>query len=257
MPCTVAYAFGGGCGVFSISTATSRVHARRERATAAGIAGAASMLAILYWDPGATGGTNLGGNGTWDATSAVWYDPSAGADVAWTNGDTAAFKGQPGTVSIAAQISAGSIVFNTATGGMGYILSGESLSLSAGASTIEVDSDPAAITSIIAGAGGLTKTGAGMLVLGGREQLCRRHRHRGRHPAGGQFHGPGRSGRQPHGQRRATGPQRLQPQLRPASPSPSMPARPRSTPTATASPSPATSAPARAAANSQRLAPAR
>ncbi len=126
-----------------------------------------SMLAILYWDPGATGGTNLGGNGTWDATSAVWYDPSAGADVAWTNGDTAAFEGQPGTVSIAAQISAGSIVFNTATGGMGYILSGESLSLSAGASTIEVDSDPAAITSIIAGAGGLTKTGAGMLVLGG------------------------------------------------------------------------------------------
>ncbi len=63
-----------------------------------------NLLAVLLWDAARSGGTSLGGSGTWDATSAVWYDQTAAADVAWTNGDTAVFEGQPGTVAISGQI---------------------------------------------------------------------------------------------------------------------------------------------------------
>jgi autotransporter-associated beta strand protein len=125
------------------------------------------LLTALLWDPAQSGGASLGGSGTWDGTSAAWYDQSAGADVAWGSGDTAVFEGQPGAVAISGQINAASIVFNTTTGGAGYSLSGDSLTLPSAGTTIEVDNDPATISSIIAGAGGLTTTGTGTLIISG------------------------------------------------------------------------------------------
>lgn len=54
--------------------------------------------ATLYWDPDGNAANNnietgdgLGGSGTWNGTSACWYNPSTGTDVVWNNnnGDTA------------------------------------------------------------------------------------------------------------------------------------------------------------------------
>src|SRR5271170_7797673 len=72
--------------------------------------------AQLYWDPGATTGTALGGTGNWDQVSAFWYNGSAG--IAWTNsnGDDAIFSGTAGTVTLTENISAGNLFFTNATG---------------------------------------------------------------------------------------------------------------------------------------------
>src|SRR6516164_4676634 len=61
----------------------------------------------LYWDANATAtnnnqnGTDLGGDGTWDGTTANWWDGSSTtADTTWQNGATAIFAGTPGTVDL-------------------------------------------------------------------------------------------------------------------------------------------------------------
>ena len=102
-----------------------------------------------------------------DAASAVWYDQSAGVDVAWTNGDTAVFEGQPGQVSVSAQsgpVAVGGIAVNVD----GYSLSCDSLSLSSATTTIDVASGATATISVaLVGDGGLAKTDAGTLILSG------------------------------------------------------------------------------------------
>src|SRR5438445_11524116 len=83
----------------------------------------------LYWDPGHTNGTHLGGSGSWDISSPQWWNGSA--DVAWKNSDnsTAVFAGNFGTVSENYNIlQAGALQFDTS----GYTLSFAALTLTSG-----------------------------------------------------------------------------------------------------------------------------
>lgn len=124
--------------------------------------------ATFYWDSDAdaTGnlvdGTNLGGTGTWDLSTANWWD-TAGM-VVWpdTTADTAIFSGTAGIVTLGVPLNVGTLQFDSD----GYQITGGTLTLG-GAATINVTSgNHAGVLSDIAGSSGLVKTGAGTLNLG-------------------------------------------------------------------------------------------
>lgn len=124
--------------------------------------------ATFYWDSDAdaTGnlvdGTNLGGTGTWDLSTANWWD-TAGM-VVWpdTTADTAIFSGTAGIVTLGMPLNVGTLQFDSD----GYQITGGTLTLG-GAATINVTSGiHAGVLSDIAGSSGLVKTGAGTLNLG-------------------------------------------------------------------------------------------
>ncbi len=123
------------------------------------------LLSItLQWDPTHSGGTNLGGSGTWNTTSAQWFDGTQ--DVAWQPGSDAVFQGAAGTVSISGAVNANSLHFPATA----YTIQGGPLSLASGNTSIDVSSGGSAtINSILSGSGGLTKTGDGVLTLGGTD----------------------------------------------------------------------------------------
>jgi fibronectin-binding autotransporter adhesin len=122
--------------------------------------GSLTHAAALSWDPNATGGTALGGNGVWDAAS--WW--SSGSDGPWMPGADAYFGGTAGTVSLIDPVTANNLFF----GASGYLVTGNTLTLTGG--TVNV---PTALSATIgaglAGSGNssLTLTGAGALVLNG------------------------------------------------------------------------------------------
>ena len=137
----------------------------------AGVAGAQS--ASFFWDPGVDGDGNLGGAGAWDLlpTSTFWdptgADPLAPIDnVVWPNSaaDTAVFTGAGGAVSLGAGVIVGTMQFDVTN----YVLSNNTLALD-GAATVAVTNvgDIATINSALSGVAGLTKSGAGILVLTG------------------------------------------------------------------------------------------
>ena len=93
----------------------------------------------LYWDPDQTGTEDAGGSGDWttDGSDKYWYDPSLGADVAWSDGSDAVFAGAAGTVALSGTVSPASITFDTA----GYCVTGtssDSLTLPSGGTSIQV-----------------------------------------------------------------------------------------------------------------------
>lgn len=129
--------------------------------------------ATYYWDAdgsvvgdNAMLGTGLGGAGTWDTTSPLWYN-GVNTDVAWPNAttDTAAFTGTAGTVTLAAGgVSTGSLQFAST----GYALSGGAVTLGASGSNVILGSGiTATINSAIAGTNGLGVFGPGTLNLTG------------------------------------------------------------------------------------------
>lgn len=131
------------------------------------LAAAALHAAPLTWDPAANG-SQSGGAGTWDAnTTANWWNGSA--DQAWTDTtgiDTAIFGGTGGAVTIATGgVTANALTFNAT----GYALSGAALTLAGSTPTVTVTngSESATISSVITGAAGLVKSGAGTLTLSG------------------------------------------------------------------------------------------
>jgi fibronectin-binding autotransporter adhesin len=120
--------------------------------------------ATLVWDADpVTPGTQEGA-GIWNTTNTNWT--SGGTNVSWTNDplNDAVFgvgTGTAGTVSLATDITANSLTFNTT----GYTITGSPLTLS-GSSTISAASGvTATITSSIVTGTGLTKTGAGTVLL--------------------------------------------------------------------------------------------
>jgi autotransporter-associated beta strand protein/parallel beta-helix repeat protein/VCBS repeat-containing protein len=130
------------------------------------------LLSVLCWDPQQSGGANLGGSGTWtDGGAALWYNPATHIDVVWNNanGDTAAFQGKAGRVTVNSGVSAGSIGFST----QGYALSSGSINLTQNTTPgwtngeIRVDSGADQISAVLGGSVGLTKTGTGVLTLTG------------------------------------------------------------------------------------------
>ncbi len=133
--------------------------------------------ATIYWDPDAstTGnnvdGTNLGGTGTWDTTTALWWDTSSLAVWPNTSADTAIFTyAYPGlgiptpfTVTLASGgLTANSLQFNRS----GYAITGDTLTLAGANAGLSVQmGDTATINSLIAGSSGLIKTGGGLVRL--------------------------------------------------------------------------------------------
>jgi autotransporter-associated beta strand protein len=111
--------------------------------------GGATYAATQDWDAGV--------NSNWNTTAANW------SGTVWTNNNDAVFGATGiGTVTIASGgVSSNSLTFNNP----GYTISGGTLELT-GAADITANAD-AVITSTIAGSKGLTKDGAGTLILGG------------------------------------------------------------------------------------------
>ena len=120
----------------------------------------------------------IGGPGVWDTSTAIFdalplpevLNPGQSPGlVAWANGtNLAVFGGDPGTglVTVSPGISAGGLQFDSP----GYHLSGGSLTLDTPAGsvpTIEVRAGEVVLNTPLSGTKGLTKTGAGTVVLGG------------------------------------------------------------------------------------------
>jgi autotransporter-associated beta strand protein len=132
------------------------------------------LAAPFYWDADGsasgndTSGTDLGGSGIWDTSSALWWDGvSITNDNVWNNAglDTAIFTGTPGTVTLGAPIVAGSLEFDTSDDGI-VDPSGYGLTLGGESPTITVAADAAAsIAASIHGTGSLAINGGGMLTL--------------------------------------------------------------------------------------------
>ena len=109
--------------------------------------------ATYYWS----------GTGHW--SDAAWASSSGGPyQYSWSAGYDAAFEGTAGTVTIPSLFdpTANSLAFNVS----GYTVTGDSLTLASGSVSV-VAGGTATINSVIAGSAGLTKTGAGTLVLSG------------------------------------------------------------------------------------------
>jgi autotransporter-associated beta strand protein len=130
-----------------------------------------AKAANLYWDADqvASGntvstGAGLGGSGTWDTTALEWFDGTT--NVAWSNGalDEAYFTGAAGTATLSSPITVGGLVFS----GTDFTIAGQTLTLAAGSGSPSIsvtNANIATIASVVAGGGGLTKTGNGLLRL--------------------------------------------------------------------------------------------
>ncbi|MET3654893.1 beta strand repeat-containing protein, partial [Dyella japonica] len=132
----------------------------------AGVTPAAA--ATQNWDiNGNTAG--LGGTGMWDTASAFWNSSATGTGgtvSAWNNAnlDDAVFAGTAGTVTLGAPITAHNLTFGTT----GYTLTGNTLTLGGATPTVTTNTGVSTtISSVLAGAAGLTKAGAGTLTLSG------------------------------------------------------------------------------------------
>ncbi len=124
---------------------------------------APSSAGSLTW-----GSSGAGGSGTWNANgTANWFN-GAGA-VKWPapggTDDDAIFAGTSGTVSLASGgITANDIAFNTS----GYTIQSQTLTLNGTTPTITTATGVTAeVSSVVAGAAGLTKAGSGTLTLSG------------------------------------------------------------------------------------------
>jgi autotransporter-associated beta strand protein len=126
--------------------------------------GAQAVQPTVYWDSDAnpagnntsTGG-GMGGAGTWDG-GAKWFNGSSNS--AWSANQTAVFWGTGGIVTLSAPRSVDGLTLKS----NGYTLASSTLTLNR--PFVTVDSGvTATIGSVVAGSIGLSKSGAGTLVL--------------------------------------------------------------------------------------------
>ncbi len=116
----------------------------------------------LTWDPnGAAAGT--GGTGTWNTTTARWFNGAAHVPWSAVNFDNAIFDGTAGTVTLGVGVRAHDLTF----GITGYTLSGSTLTLGGATPTITTSAGIASIGSVIAGTAGLSTAGMGTLIFTG------------------------------------------------------------------------------------------
>jgi len=92
-----------------------------------------AFAASLSWT--STGNSTLGGTGTWDTSSALWWNGASAQTWATntTSGDTAVFAGTAGTVTLGTNISALGLQFTTT----GYTITPGSNTLTVGAGGID------------------------------------------------------------------------------------------------------------------------
>ena len=141
------------------------------------------LLAVLYWDPGHSGGAALGGSGTWTGTNNWWNGSS---DVTWSSGDEARFDGTAATVTLGSAITASAVSFLSD----GFTLSGNSLTLTGTGTTLSADQSATissslviaasqkvsvasgellTVSGVISGSGTLDKFGSGTLTVSGSD----------------------------------------------------------------------------------------
>lgn len=134
-----------------------------------------SEAASLTWDGNSTTAPNPSNNsGAWDTTTTNWWDGSS--NVLWPTTGTdndAAFSVAPtsstSTVTIASGgVTAHNLTFATTASGNQYNITGDTLTLNGTAPTISIGTNMTSqISSVIDGSDGLTKSGAGGLILSG------------------------------------------------------------------------------------------
>ena len=130
--------------------------------------GSIAQAAVLTWDADTTTPGAQDGAGTWNTSNTNWWDGTG--NVAWNNSlpDSAvigAGSGAAGTITVSGTINVAGITF-AAPGSGNYTLSGGTLRLTSPTIDVATGLSPT-IGSVIAGTAGLTKTGAGTLVLTG------------------------------------------------------------------------------------------
>mgnify|MGYP002129223042 FL=1 len=127
--------------------------------------------AIFVWDP-AQNLTGSGGAGTWDLSTPNWL--TGGADDIWTNvgGNTAAFQGTGGLVTLAAGITAGGLSFDAPGYTLGSNGSAQVLTLGAGgivvgATTGTITIGDSNLTLALGAAASFTNSSSGLLSITG------------------------------------------------------------------------------------------
>ena len=118
-----------------------------------------------YWT---ADGVSLGGTGSWDNSATAWSTNSTTVSgTTWDSAKTAYFQGTAGTVNLGTVSANAGISFNTT----GYTLTNGTLTLGAASAGLNAITTNASVTStinsVIAGSTGMTKAGAGTLILGG------------------------------------------------------------------------------------------
>lgn len=129
----------------------------------------AASAANFQWDVNGVA-TGLGGTGTWDTSSLFWDllgtapDDGTAATTAYTftSADIAVFGGTAGTVTLGTGVTVNGLKIDT----VGYIITGNTLSLAGTTPTITANTN-ASISSALAGSAGLVKDGTGNLTLSG------------------------------------------------------------------------------------------
>jgi len=134
-------------------------------------AGSAQAV-TLDWDPAISGGTTLGGTGTWidDLTTNNWWDASGPTQTFWIGGSDASFGGTLAGATTVLVDAAGIASVNSLTlGGSGgnYTLGGTgTITLTGAGGNVTVNTD-ATISTAVGGTVGLTKLGTATLTLSG------------------------------------------------------------------------------------------
>ncbi|WP_261527630.1 autotransporter outer membrane beta-barrel domain-containing protein [Burkholderia multivorans] len=140
--------------------AHAALHVRRSMT-----AGAATLLLATTWTTASAqtlswGASGSGGAGTWDNSTANWFNGSAATP--WAAGSSAAFGGTAGTVTVNGTVALGGATFGTT----GYTITGGTLSLTGSTPLFATNNGiSATIASLITGSAPLIKTGAGTLTI--------------------------------------------------------------------------------------------
>ncbi len=150
---------------------------RRSLAAVCLLAAVSAPAAVLYWD--ADPGNGVGGSGTWDTTTKLFHEGSAGGKTtAWAtanpSADVAVFSGNGGTVTVAngATLYANGLTFDST----GYTIAGgtstSNITLTGATPTITVNSGATARFSALLNGASATLAGPGIFQLSGNERLA-------------------------------------------------------------------------------------
>ncbi len=117
-----------------------------------------------YWDGANTtsNGAINGGTGTWNTSSTNWTTSTGNGNGVWIDNLTPVFTSTGGTVTVAQPVSVHGMEFGVG----GYTLTGSTITLT-DTTAITATTGTTTIASTLAGSSGLTKAGAGTLVLSG------------------------------------------------------------------------------------------
>ena len=131
---------------------------------AIGVLGLAAAFAVPAAQAGALYFSDAGGPLTWDESSTSDWSSTSGGPYGslWADSSDAYFEGTAGTVNVSGGINAvNSLNFNTD----GYTLNGGTINLTGPGGLITTGTGTDTIGSLLTGSVGLTKLGAGMLVV--------------------------------------------------------------------------------------------